>query len=87
MANSALSAKGERTRFMQRKAGKFFEVTPWTSEGFTAVTAQIALGQEGDLPFGDRTSLSEDDREVYSLGSPFPVPTGGWCRNPTTTRP
>jgi len=76
MANSALSAKGERTRFMQRKAGKFFEVTPWTSEGFTAVTAQIALGQEGDLPFGDRTSLSEDDREVYSLG--VAIPGSNW---------
>lgn len=76
MANSALSAKGERTRFMQRKAGKFFEVTPWTSEGFTAVTAQIVLGQEGDLPFGDRTSLSEDDREVYSLG--VAIPGSNW---------
>ncbi|WP_319468381.1 HD domain-containing phosphohydrolase [uncultured Pseudodesulfovibrio sp.] len=72
MDNSSLSAKGERTRFMQRTAGKFFEVTPWTSEGFTAVTAQIALSQEGNLPFGDRTSLSEDDREVYSLGVVIP---------------
>jgi len=68
MSNSSLSAKGERTRLMQRDGDRFREVTPWTSEGFTDVSSVLAFDDADNLVFAARTSLSEDDREVYSLG-------------------
>ncbi|QJB57142.1 HD domain-containing phosphohydrolase [Pseudodesulfovibrio sp. zrk46] len=68
LSNSTLSAKGERTRLMQKMNGTYKQVTPWTTEGFTDVAAEIELNKEGNLPFGDRFSLSEDDEEVFSLG-------------------
>lgn len=68
LSNSALSAKGERTRLMQKAEGGYREVTPWTSEGFTDVTARLELDARGDLPFGPRESLSDRDQQVYSLG-------------------
>jgi len=68
LSNSALSAKGERTRLMQKAEGGFREVTPWTSEGFTDVNARLELDAQGDLPFGPRESLSDRDQQVYSLG-------------------
>jgi PAS domain S-box-containing protein len=68
LSNSALSAKGERTRLMQKAEGGFREVTPWTSEGFTDVTARLELDAQGDLPFGPRESLADRDQPVYSLG-------------------
>ena len=76
MSNSALSAKGERTRLMQKAGDTFREVTPWTSEGFTDVTAALDFNDRGDLAFAARTSLAEDDREVYSLG--IKVPDEQW---------
>ena len=51
MSNSALSAKGERTRLMQKAGDRFKEVTPWTSEGFTNVTAELTFNKEGNLAF------------------------------------
>ncbi|MEF2232170.1 MAG: HD domain-containing phosphohydrolase [Pseudodesulfovibrio sp.] len=68
MSNSSLSAKGERTRLMQKAGDRFREVTPWTSDGFTDVTSILEFDDAGNLVFAARTSLSEDDREVYSLG-------------------
>ncbi|WP_285907338.1 HD domain-containing phosphohydrolase [Pseudodesulfovibrio pelocollis] len=68
LSNSALSAKGERTRLMQRAEGGYREVTPWTAEGFTDVTARLELDEAGDLPFGARESLSDRDQPVFSLG-------------------
>lgn len=76
MSNSALSAKGERTRLMQKAGDRFKEVTPWTSEGFTDVTAPMDFDDKGNLVFSARTSLAEDDREVYSLG--IKVPDQQW---------
>ncbi|MDD3311179.1 HD domain-containing phosphohydrolase [Pseudodesulfovibrio sp.] len=72
MSNSSLSAKGERTRLMQKEGDRFREVTPWTSRGFTDVTAKLDFGDNGNLAFAARTSLSENDREVYSLGVKVP---------------
>ena len=68
LSNSALSAKGERTRLMQREDGVFKEVTPWTAQGFTEVVAKIEADSDGNIPFGDRSSLSDSDQEVFSLG-------------------
>lgn len=68
LSNSTLSAKGERTRMMQRSGDVFKQVTPWTSDGFTDVTAKIDLDDKGDMPFTDRQSLSDEDLTVFSLG-------------------
>ncbi|WP_419786993.1 HD domain-containing phosphohydrolase [Pseudodesulfovibrio sp.] len=76
MSNSSLSAKGERTRLMQKDGDRFRQVTPWTSQGFTDITAKMDFRDNGNLAFGDRTSLSEDDREVYSMG--IKVPAQDW---------
>lgn len=72
LSNSALSAKGERTRLMQNTNGTFYEVTPWSSEGLSEVGMPIVLDQSGDIAFGDRSSLSDQQREVYSLGVSIP---------------
>ena len=76
MSNSSLSAKGERTRLMQKDGDRFREVTPWTSQGFTDVSSVLEFDDAGHLVFAARTSLSEDDREVYSLG--IKVPAQDW---------
>ncbi|WP_147818642.1 HD domain-containing phosphohydrolase [Salidesulfovibrio onnuriiensis] len=68
LSNSALSAKGEHTRLMQRTASGFLEVTPWTPEGFSKVTAQFELDDKGNMPFAERTSLSNEDEKVFSMG-------------------
>jgi len=68
LSNSALSAKSERTRLMQKADGVFREVTPWTSQGFSDVVAKIDTDKEGNVPFEARSSLSDSDQEVYSLG-------------------
>ncbi|MUM77919.1 PAS domain-containing protein [Pseudodesulfovibrio sp. F-1] len=68
LSNSALSAKGERTRLMQRVEGGFREVTPWTAGGFTDVTVHVEMDEAGDLPFGARGSLSDREQPVFSLG-------------------
>jgi PAS domain S-box-containing protein len=68
LSNSALSAKGERTRLMQKAEGGYREVTPWTSEGFTDVTARVTLDDVGNMPFAARESLADRDQQVYSLG-------------------
>jgi PAS domain S-box-containing protein len=76
LSNSALSAKGERTRLMQKAEGGFREVTPWTSEGFTDVVTRVDLDAEGNVAFAARESLSDRDEPVYSLG--FRVPGPQW---------
>ncbi len=68
LSNSALSAKGERTRLMQKANDVFREVTPWTAQGFSDVVVRIKIDTDGNIPFGDRASLSDSDQEVYSLG-------------------
>jgi len=68
LSNSALSAKSERTRLMQKMDGEFKEVTPWTLEGFSNVIAQLKIDKEGHLDFASRQSLSDEDQQVYSLG-------------------
>jgi PAS domain S-box-containing protein len=68
LSNSALSAKGERTRLAQKADGVFREVTPWTSQGFSDVVVKLMVDTDGNIPFGYRTSLSDSDQEVYSLG-------------------
>jgi len=74
LSNSALSSKGERTRLMQQTDGVFLEVTPWTAQGFTDVVAEVAPAKDGHIPFGVRTSLSDDEEKVYSLGIRIPGP-------------
>jgi PAS domain S-box-containing protein len=68
LSNSALSARGERTRLMQKAEGGYREVTPWTAEGFTDVAARLEPGEDGNLPFGARESLSDREQQVFSLG-------------------
>lgn len=68
LSNSTLSAKGERTRLMQKVGDEYRQVTPWTSDGFTDVTAKFELDKDGHMDFADRGSLSDGDQEVYSLG-------------------
>lgn len=68
LSNSALSAEGEKTRLMQEANGAYREVTPWTAEGFSTVVFQTDFNSSGNLPFADRSSLSDPDRKVYSLG-------------------
>jgi len=68
LSNSTLSAKGERTRLMQKFGNMYKQVTPWTTDGFTDVGAKLELDDKGNVAFGDRLSLSDEDEEVYSLG-------------------
>jgi len=68
LSNSALSAKGERTRLLQKSGETFKEVTPWTAQGFSDVVVKIDTDKDGNIAFGSRTSLSDSDQEVYSLG-------------------
>ncbi|QGY40204.1 PAS domain-containing protein [Pseudodesulfovibrio cashew] len=68
LANSSLSAKGDQTRMMQRDDDRFFEVAPWTVEGFSPVTAELSPDERGNIPFGPRTSLSDMGRVVFSEG-------------------
>lgn len=76
LSNSALSAKGEKTRLMQRLDGVFRQVTPWTQEGFSDVTASFVLGEKDVIPFAARNSLSDPDHKVFSVG--FRVPGPEW---------
>lgn len=75
LSNSALSAKGERTRFMQKTGDVYQEVTPWTAQGFTDVVAAINVDDNGDIPFEKRVSLSDKDQEVFSIGLKIPGPS------------
>lgn len=68
MSNSSLSARGERTRLMQRNGDMFREVTPWTSSGFTDVLADFSLTEDGNMSFDKRSSLSDREHAVYSIG-------------------
>ncbi|CCH49991.1 HD domain-containing phosphohydrolase [Pseudodesulfovibrio piezophilus] len=68
LANSVLSSQGERTRLIQKGVGGYRQVTPWTTDGFTPVHSDIALDENGDIPFGERGSLSEPEQKVFSLG-------------------
>ncbi|BCS87999.1 HD domain-containing phosphohydrolase [Pseudodesulfovibrio sediminis] len=68
LANTALSAKGEKTRLMQQSGDVFREATPWTAEGFHEVTVAPEIGENGHIDFGVRPSIENDERQVYSLG-------------------
>jgi PAS domain S-box-containing protein len=68
LANSTLSAKGEKTRLIQRSGNEFRQVTPWTTDGFSDVTANMQLGKDDVLLFGERSSLSDRDVKVLSVG-------------------
>ncbi len=68
LSNSALSAKGERTRLMQKTDKGFREVTPWTAEGFSDVVIDVKLDENGNMLFGRRSSLSTPEQEVFSMG-------------------
>lgn len=68
LSNSALSAEGEKTRLMQQTGNGFKEVTPWTPQGFSDVTASIPIEENGNVAFAARQSLSDADSKVFSLG-------------------
>jgi len=72
LANSTLSVKGEKTRLMQRANGELRQVTPWTADGFSDVIFDHGL--EELLPFAVRSSLSDPDRKVFSVGFRIPGP-------------
>jgi PAS domain S-box-containing protein len=68
LSNTALSTEGERTRLMQKTAQDFKQVTPWTAEGFSDITADLEMDKNGHLNFAPRQSLSDPAKEVFSLG-------------------
>jgi len=74
LSNSPLAGEGEKTRLMQKTGAGYREVTPWTTEGFLEITAPVKIDESGHIPFGVRPSLSDDTRQVYSLGVRIPGP-------------
>lgn len=68
LSNTALSTEGERTRLMQKTAQGFKQVTPWTAEGFSDITADLEMDKNGHLNFAPRQSLSDPAKKVFSLG-------------------
>lgn len=74
LSNSPLAGEGEKTRLMQKTGAGYREVTPWTTEGFLDITSAVRIDENGHLPFGVRASLSDDSRQVYSLGVRIPGP-------------
>jgi len=74
LSNSALSAKGEKTRLMQKIGTSYKEVAPWTADGFQDVTFKIDLNDDGNMPFGKRPSVGDSDIMVNSLGVRIPGP-------------
>jgi PAS domain S-box-containing protein len=74
LSNSPLAGEGEKTRLMQKTGAGYREVTPWTTEGFLDITSAVKIDESGNIPFGVRPSLSDDTRQVYSLGVRIPGP-------------
>lgn len=74
LSNSALSAKGEKTRLLQKVGKSYKEATPWTSDGFHDITFKVDFGDDGNMPFRVRPSLADSDEEVISLGVRIPGP-------------
>jgi len=74
LSNSALAAKGQKTRLMQKDGDRYKEATPWSSEGFKEVSSKIEFGPEGNIPFGARVSIGDSEQKVYSLGVRVPGP-------------
>ena len=74
LSNSPLAGKGEKTRLMQKTGAGYREVTPWTSDGFLDITSPVKIDETGHIPFTVRPSLSDDTRQVYSLGVRIPGP-------------
>lgn len=74
LSNSALAAKGQKTRLMQKDGERYKEAAPWSSEGFKEVSTQIDFGPEGNIPFGARMSIGDSEQKVYSLGVRVPGP-------------
>ncbi|BDQ37107.1 HD family phosphohydrolase [Pseudodesulfovibrio nedwellii] len=74
LSNSALAAKGQKTRLMQKDGDRYKEATPWSSEGFEEVSTQIDFGPKGNIPFEARMSIGDSEQKVYSLGVRVPGP-------------
>lgn len=74
LSNSPLAGKGEKTRLMQTTGSGYREVSPWTVDGFVDISTPVTFDGEGHIPFAVRPSLSDDARQVYSLGVRIPGP-------------
>ncbi len=68
LSNTAMSAKGERTRIMQMTENGFEEIVPWTPGGITPLAAPPELDSGQRLGFAKRNSLG-GQASVFSLGA------------------
>lgn len=71
LSNTALSAKGERTRLVQLTDTIYQEVLPWTPNGLTQLAAPPEFNSAQKLAFGKRDGLG-GQAQVYSLGVKVP---------------
>lgn len=71
VSNTPMSAKGERTRVMQRTEGGFQEIVPWKPEGAASLAAPPELQSDQSLEFDKRDSLG-GQTPVFSLGVKIP---------------
>jgi len=71
VSNTPMSAKGERTRVMQRTEGGFQEIVPWKPEGAASLAAPPELQSDQSLEFAKRDSLG-GQTPVFSLGVKIP---------------
>ncbi|HCU69048.1 MAG TPA: histidine kinase [Desulfomicrobium sp.] len=71
VSNTPMSAKGERTRVMQRTEGGFQEIVPWKPEGTATLAAPPELQSDQSLGFAKRDSLG-GQTPVFSLGVKIP---------------
>lgn len=67
LSNTPLSAKGERTRFMQMTDTGLQELVPWAPEGTKALDASLFLDNKENFSFAKRNGLG-GQHTVYSLG-------------------